>query len=178
MNKLYAVTLTDLEDTNPCKTWIFDNKKTAYEFLSNKYEKLWNKYHIPNSKGNYDIIEEKSKYPFVEDYKSTDYQVGEYYNIYFEDGTEIILNISQVTSTRIKTEKPNVSKDFLSSVGEDLQEAFEIAEQMINKPEEITLGDMIWLCRTVGMGKEILNAKEDTWLNVVEDALRKLGYRI
>ncbi len=178
MDKIYAVTLTDLEDTNPCKTWIFDDKKTAYTFLCNKYEKAWNKYYIPNSKGDYDIIEKKSVYPFVDGYKNKDFEIGEYYNIYFKNGTEIIFGICQVKSTRIKTENPNVSKDYLSGIGEDLKEAFEIAEQMIKNPNEITFGDMIWLCATVGMRKEILNAKEGKWLRVVEDALRKLGYRI
>ena len=66
----------------------------------------------------------------------------------------------------------------MSWVSEDIDEAFEIAHQMLDNPDEITLRDMIWLCRTVGMGKEILDAKEGTWLDVVENALRKLGYRI
>lgn len=178
MDKLYAVTLTDLEDTNPCKTWIFDDKKTAYMFLCNKYEKAWNKYYIPDSKGNYDVIEKKSVCPFVDGYKNNDFKVGEYYNIYFKDGTEIIFGFCQIVSTHIKTEKPNISKDYLSWVGEDLNEAFNIAEQMIKNPNDITLMNMIWLCRTVGMGKELLSAKEGKWLPVVEEALRKLGYRI
>lgn len=178
MNKLYAVTLTDLEDTNPCKTWIFDDKKTAFEFLCNKYGKLWNKHYIPDEKGNYIVVEKKSSYPFVDGYKNKDFAIGEYYNIYFKDGTEIVLGICQVNPAHVKTENPNISKDHLSSVGEDLEKAFEIAEQMMKNPDEITFGDMIWLCRTVGMGKEIMNAKEGTWLDTVEDALRKLGYRI
>lgn len=178
MDKIYAVTLTDLEDTNPCKTWIFDNKKNAYMFLCNKYEKVWKKYYIPDQKGNYDIVEKKSVYPFVDGYKNKDFSVGEYYNIYFKNGTEIIFGICQIIKTHIKTEKPYITNDYFSIVGEDLQEAFEIAEQMMKNPNEITFGDMIWLCRSCGMGKEILNAKEGKWLDVVEDALRKLGYRI
>lgn len=178
MSKLYAVTLTDLEDTNPCKTWIFDNKKIAYEFLCNKYEKAWNKYSIPDIKGNSDINDKKSSYPFVDGYKNNDFSVGAYYNIYFKNNTEIIFGICQIVPSHIKTEKPDISKDYLSWVSEDLQEAFKIAEEMMDNPENITLGDIIWLCRTVGMGKEIISAKEGTWLDVAENALRKLGYRI
>lgn len=168
----------DLEDTNPCKTWLFDDKKTAYMFLCNKYEKAWNKFHIPDEKGNCDVIDEKSVYPFVDGYKNKDFAVGEYYNIYFKNETEIVFGLCQVKPTRIKAENPNVSKEYLSWVEEDLKEAFKIAEQMIKNPDEITFGDMIWLCATVGMRKEILGAKEGTWLDIVEDALRKLGYRI
>ncbi len=178
MNKIYAVTLIDLEDTNPYKTWLFDDKKTAYIYLCSKYERIWNKYYVPDEKGNYDIVEKKSVYPFVDGYKNKDFTVGEYYNIYFKNGIEIIFGICQIVSTHIKTENPNVSKNYLSGVGEDIQEAFKIAEQMINNPDEITFGDMIWLCKTAGLGKEILSAKEGTWLEVVEKALRKLGYRI
>lgn len=178
MNKLYAVTLTDLEDANPCKTWIFENKKTAYIFLCNKYEKIWAKYHIPDSKGNYDVIEKKSKYPFVDEYKNNDFVTGEYYNIYFKDNTEIIFGICQVISERINIEGRHVPKSCCTVVDEDLEEAFRIAEQMIKNPDNVTFGDMIWLCRTAGMGKEIMDAKEGTWLDVVESALRKLGYRI
>lgn len=178
MSKVYAVTQTDLEDTNPCKTWIFDDKKTAYEFLCNKYEKAWNKYHIPYENGECDVIDNKSKYPFVDGYKNNDFQIGEYYNIYFSNNTEIIFGICQIVSTHIKTGKPDISKDYYSGVGEDIKEAFKIAERMMKNPDEITFGDMIWLCEAVGMRREILRAKEGTWLNVVEDALRKLGYRI
>ena len=178
MNKLYAVTLTDLEDVNPCKTWIFDDKKIAYEFLCNSYEKAWKKHYIPDSKGNYDIIEKKSVQPFVDGYKNNDFKVGDYYNIYFKNHTEIIFGICQIVPAHLKTENPNVSKDYLSWVGEDLKEAFRIAEDMMRNPDDITFGDMIWLCKTCGMGKEIMGAKEGTWLDVVENALRKLGYRI
>lgn len=178
MSQLYAVTLTDLEDVNPCKTWLFDDKKMAYMFLCNKYEKMWNKYHIPYENGTCDVVDNKSTYPFVDDYKNNNFTTGKYYNIFFKNGTEIILGICQITSAHIKTEHPNVSKEYLSWVEEDLKEAFKIAEQMINNPDDITFRDMIWLCATVGMRKEILMAKESTWLNIVEDALRKLGYRI
>ena len=178
MDKLYAVTLTDLEDTTPCKTWIFDDKKTAFIFLCNKYGKIWNKYIIPDEKGNSDIIINKSCNPFIEDYKDNNFQTGEYYNIYFKNNTEIIFGICQITPSRIQTENPNISKEYLSSIGEDLKQAFDIAEDMIKNPDNITFGDMIWLCALVGMRKEILKAKEGSWLDVVEDALRKLGYRI
>lgn len=178
MNKLYAVTLTDLEDTNPCKTWIFDDKKTAYVFLCNKYEKAWNKYMIPDGKENCDVIEKKCTIPFIDDYKNNDFKVGEYYNICFKNNTEIIFGICQIVSSHLQTENPNVSKEYLSWLGEDIKWAFEFAENMINNPNEITFRDMIWLCSLVGMRSEILNAKEGTWLDIVENALRKLGYRI
>ena len=178
MDKIYAVTLTDLEDTNPCKTWIFDNKKEAYMFLCNKYEKVWNKYYVPDQNSNYDVIEKKSVWPVVDGYKNNDFLVGEYYNIFFKNGTEIIFGMCQISKTHIKTANPNISKEYLSSTGEDIQEAFEIAEQMIKNPDKITFGDMIWLCKSVGMGKEIMRADGGRWLDVVEDALRKLGYRI
>lgn len=171
MDKVYSVTLISLEDINPYKTWLFNNKKDAYIFMCNKYGKLWDK--------NMDyIINEKSKYPFVDGYKNTDFSIGEYYNIYFENNTEIIFGMCQITSAHIKTNDSNISKDYYSNIGEDLQEAFEIAEQMIENPDDVTFGDMIWLCKNVGMGREILNAKEGTWLNIVENALRKLGFRI
>ncbi len=178
MENLYTVSLIDIEDTTPYSTWIFDNKKTAFEFLCFKYGTLWNKYYIPDEKGNYDVIEEKSVNPFVDGYKNNDFKTGEYFTICFKNNSEIILGICQVNSERVKTEKPNVPKEYMSYVGEDLEEAFEIAEQMIKNPDEITFGDMIWLCKTVGMGKEIMKAKEGTWLDIVENALRKLGYRI
>ena len=178
MDKLYAVTLTDLEDTNPCKTWIFDNKKTAYMFLCNKYEKSWKKYYIPDSKGKYDVVEKKSIYPFVDGYKNKDFLVGEYYNIYFKNGTEIIYGICQVAATHINISDKEIDKDYLSYLDPDICEAVDMAEQMLKDPDKITLSDIIWLCRKVGMGKEILNATEGTWLKVTEDALRKLGYRI
>ena len=178
MGKLYAVTQTDLEDTNPCKTWIFDDKKTAFMFLCNKYEKAWNKYHIPDSKGNYDVVEKKSVYPFVDGYKNKDFAVGEYFNIYFKNGTEIIFGLCQITPARIKINDKDIDKDYLSYLEPDICEAVDIAEQMIKNPDKITLSDMIWLCRKVGMGKELLNSTDGKWLDVVEDALRKLGYRI
>lgn len=178
MDGLYSVTLMDLEDYSMCKTWVFDNKKSSYIFLCNLYEKIWKKHYIPNEDGTYNVIEKKSAHPNIEDYKSINFSEGEYYNIYFKDGTEIMFGICKVNSERIQTEKPNTPKEYMSYVGEDMVEAFEIAEQMINNPDEITFGDMIWLCKCVGMGKDIMNAKEDKWLDVVEDALRKLGYRI
>lgn len=178
MEKLYAITQTDLEDTNPCKTWLFDNKKIAYEFLCNQYQKAWDKACIPNSDLTIDVIEKKSKYPFVDGYKNKDFVVGEYYNIYFKDGTEIVFGMCQITTTRIHTDKPYITNEYFSIVEEDLQEAFYIAEQMIKNPDNVTFGDILWLCRSVGMGKEIINAKEGKWLDVVEEALRKLGYRI
>lgn len=178
MEKLYTVSVIDIEDVNPYKTWIFDDKKTAYIFLCNKYEKAWTKYHIPDQKGNCDIDDKKSVYPFVDGYKYKDFSTGEYYNIHFKNNTEIIFGICQIRQTHIEAEHTNISKDFISWVGEDLQEAFDIAEKMMDNPDSITFGDMIWLCATVGMRKEILASKEGTWLNVVEDALRKLGYRI
>lgn len=177
MNKLFAVTLTDIEDSNPCKTWIFDDKKEAYMFLCNKYESLWKKYYIPDSKGNYEVVESKSVYPFVDDYKNNDIRYGKYYNIHFKHSPEIIMGICEIKQSQLKTENPDVSKDFLSWVGEDLKEAFNIAEDMIKNPDNITFGDMIWLCATTGMRREILGATGGTWLKVVEDALRKLGYR-
>ena len=172
MNKLYAVTLIDLEDTNPNKTWIFDDKKDAYIFLCGKYKKTWDKY------DNNDINNDRSVYPFVDGYKNKDFNIGEYYNIYFKDGTEIIFGICKITSSQEKINDHNISREYLSAIGEDLQEAFDIAEKMMNNPDNITFGDMIWLCKNVGMIKELLNAKEGTWLDVVENALRKLGYRI
>lgn len=178
MDKLYAVTLTDLEDVNPCKTWIFDNKKTAYIFLCNKYEKAWNKHHVPDEKGNYDVVEKKSVYPFVDGYKNKEFKTGEYYNIYFKDGTEIIFGICQIVESHIKAENTRVSRCYLSGVDENLEEAFEIAEQMMKNPDNITFGDMIWLCGLVGLRDEIMNATEGKWLDVVENALRKMGYRI
>jgi len=178
MNKLYSVAIIDMGDSNPYKTWIFDDKKTAYIYLCDKYEKAWKKYHIPDSEGECDVVDEKCVYPFVDGYKNNDFVTGEYYDIYFKDNSEVVFGICQITPSHIESERSNISKDYLSWVSEDLKEAFELAEQMIKNPDEITLGDMIWLCRTVGMGKEILNAKEGAWLDVVEDALRKLGYRI